>query len=139
MDTGWGPVSAAEKKLVVGIADDPPYTFKNEQGKWVGITVDLWRQIARDLKLDYSLKEMTQEEVLNSLQNGSVDLSADAIIITSGRERRFEFTVPIASTRVAVATLYDAEDHPWLAALKIFFSWGTLKILIVLLIILFLL
>ncbi len=139
MDAGWTSASAAEKKLVVGIANDPPYTFKNEQGEWVGITVDLWRHIARDLKLDYSLKEMTQEKVLNSLQNGSVDLSADAIIITSGREQRFEFTVPIASTRVAVATLYDKEDHPWLAALKIFFSWGTLKILIVLLMILLLL
>jgi len=139
MDAGWTSASAAEKKLVVGIANDPPYTFKNEQGEWVGITVDLWRHIARDLKLDYSLKEMTQEGVLDSLQNGTVDLSADAIIITSNREKRFEFTVPIASTRVAVATLYDKEDHPWLAALKIFFSWGTLKILIALMIILLLL
>jgi len=139
MDAGWTPASAAGKKLVVGIANDPPYTFKNEQGQWTGITVDLWRHIAQDLKLDYSLKEMTQEEVLSSLQNGSIDLSADAIIITSKREQRFEFTVPIASTRVAVATLYDKEDHPWLAALKIFFSWGTLKIIVALLMILFLL
>ncbi|MCX5830189.1 MAG: transporter substrate-binding domain-containing protein [Deltaproteobacteria bacterium] len=139
MDAGWTPASAAGKKLVVGIADDPPYTFKNEQGEWAGLTVDLWRQIARDLKLDYSLKEMTQEEVLNSLQNGSIDLSADAVIITSQREQLFEFTVPIASTRVAVATLHDTEDHPWLAALKIFVSWGTLKIIAILLMILFLL
>lgn len=139
MDSRWTPASAAGKKLVVGIAHDPPYTFKNEQGEWVGITVDLWRQIAGDLKLDYSLKEMTQEEVLNSLQDGSIDLSADAVIITSGREQRFEFTVPIASTRVAVATLYETEDHPWLAALKIFFSWGTLKIIAILLFILLLL
>jgi len=136
MDSGWTPASAAGKKLVVGIANDPPYTFKNEQGEWAGITVDLWRHIARDLKLDYSLQEMTQEEVLDALQNGSIDLSADAVIITSQREQRFEFTVPIASTRVAVATLHDTEDHPWLAALKIFFSWGTLKILIILMIIL---
>ena len=112
MDAGWTSASAAGKKLVVGIANDPPYTFKNEQGEWAGITVDLWRFIARDLKLDYSLKEMTQEEVLNSLQNGSIDLSADVIIITSQREQLFEFTVPIASTRVAVATLHDTEDHP---------------------------
>ena len=76
---------------------------------------------------------------MNSLQNGSIDLSADAVIITSQREQLFEFTVPIASTRVAVATLHDTEDHPWLAALKLFFSWGTLKILIILLMILFLL
>ncbi|MFA5182007.1 MAG: transporter substrate-binding domain-containing protein [Syntrophales bacterium] len=139
MDGGWTPAAAAGKKIVVGIAHDPPYTFKNERGEWAGITVDLWRQIARDLKLDYSLQEMTQEEVLNSLQKGSIDLSADAIIITAGREKLFEFTVPIASTRVAVATLHDTEDHPWLAALKIFFSWGTLKILIILMIILLLL
>jgi len=138
-DAGCTSAFAAGKKLVVGIANDPPYTFKNEQGEWAGITVDLWRQIARDLKLDYSLKEMSQEEVLNSLQNGSIDLSADGVIITSGREQRFEFSVPIASTRVAVATLYDTEDHPWLAALKIFFSWGTLKIIIVLMVILLIL
>jgi ABC-type amino acid transport substrate-binding protein len=137
MDAGGGTAEAGGKKLVVGIANDPPYTFKNEQGEWSGITIELWRQIAGDLKLDYSLKEMTQEEVLDSLQKGSIDLSADAIIITSGREQRFEFTVPIASTRVAVATLYDAEDHPWLAAMKIFFSWSTLKIIFIISIILF--
>jgi len=33
MDAGWTPASAAGEKLVVGIADDPPYTFKNEQGE----------------------------------------------------------------------------------------------------------
>jgi polar amino acid transport system substrate-binding protein len=136
METGSTPAYGAEKKLVVGIAHDPPYTFKNEQGEWAGITVDLWRHIARDSQLDYSLQEMTQEGVLDSLPQGSIDLSADAIIITAGREKRFEFTVPIASTRVAVATLHETEDHPWLAALKIFFSWGTLKVLIILMIIL---
>jgi polar amino acid transport system substrate-binding protein len=136
IDTGGTSASAVAQKLVVGIAHDPPYTFKNDQGEWAGITVDLWRHIARDLKLDYALQEMTKEEVMDALQNGSIDLSADAVIITAGRERRFEFTVPIASTRVAVATLDDKEDHPWLAALKIFFSWGTLKILIILMMIL---
>ncbi len=133
MDAQWTPASATGEKLVVGIAYDPPYAFKNEQGKWTGVAVDLWYYIARELKLDYSFKEMDSKDLLESLHKGTIDFAVDAIFMTAEREALFDFTAPVANTRIAVATLRDTEDHPWLAALKIFFSWGVLKILFILL------
>jgi polar amino acid transport system substrate-binding protein len=131
------PSGVAEKKLVVAITQDPPYTYKNEQGKWQGLNVELWKLIAGDLKIDYTLKEMTFEESLDALKKGTVDLSICAMFITSEREQLYEMTTPFGSTRLAVATLHDGNDHPWFAAIKIFFSWSTLKILLVLVVILF--
>jgi len=127
----WGePTVVPGQKLIVGIEQDPPYTFRNEQGQWTGLNVDLWHYIAQDLKLAYTFKEMGPEELLAALQRGTIDVTVSALFVTAEHEQQFELTTPFGSTRLAVATLLDAEDHPWLAALKIFFSWGTLQILL---------
>jgi ABC-type amino acid transport substrate-binding protein len=118
------------KKLVVAIVQDPPYSYKNEQGQWVGLNVELWQIIAKDLKYDFAFREMGFEDTLVALRQGKIDLSIAAMFITAEREQQFELTTPFGSTRLAVATLYDKGDHPWLVALKIFFSWGILKILL---------
>ncbi|MDQ5986244.1 MAG: hypothetical protein CSYNP_01963 [Syntrophus sp. SKADARSKE-3] len=139
LDGGCLPASAAGEKIIVGIAHDPPFAFRNEQGKWVGIMVDFWYAIAQELKIDYSFKEMTPEEILEALRTKTIDFSCNAIFMTEQREKSFEFTVPVATARIAVATLHGEDDHPWMSAVKIFFSWGTIKMLIALLIILVLL
>jgi polar amino acid transport system substrate-binding protein len=133
------PTTIAGKRLVVAVVQDPPYSYKDEQGKWLGLNVELWKLIVSDLKIDYTLKEMTFEESLDALKKGTVDLSICAMFITSEREQLYEMTTPFGSTRLAVATLHDGNDHPWYAAIKIFFSWSTLKILLVLMVILFVL
>lgn len=134
-----GAPAVAGKRLVVAITHDPPFSYKNDQGQWIGLDVDLWKIIANDLKVDYEFKEMTFEESITALGKGTIDFSICAMYITSERERLYEMTTPFGSTHLAVATLNDGSDHPWLAALKIFFSWSTLKILLSLVIVLFVL
>jgi polar amino acid transport system substrate-binding protein len=131
MGLTWAiPQAASGKKLVVAIVQDPPYSYKNEQGQWIGLNVELWQLIAKDLKYDFVFREMGFEDTLVALRQGKVDLSIAAMFITAEREQQFELTTPFGSTHLAVATLPDKGDHPWLVALKIFFSWGTLKILL---------
>jgi len=130
-------VTSPNKTFVVGIIHDPPFTMKNDEGKWSGINVELWSQIARSLKLDYTFKEMSFNELLQDLGHGKIDVSVAALFITAEREQLFDFTMPFGNTRLAVATLPEAMDHPWWAAIKIFFSWGILKIILLFFLILF--
>lgn len=125
-----------DRKIVVGVMHDPPYTIKGENGKWTGLNVDVWSQAARDMNLNYELKEMTLDEMLASLKNGRIDISIAALFVTADRERDFDFSVPIGSTRLAVATLPHAIEHPWWSAIRVFLSWGTLKVIISLLLVL---
>jgi Bacterial extracellular solute-binding proteins, family 3 len=39
--------------LRVPVFDRPPYTFKNEDGVWSGVAIELWEQIARPLNIPF--------------------------------------------------------------------------------------
>ena len=117
------------EKLRVGVTDDPPYTMKTEDGRWTGFTVDLWSQVARELKWDYELVEMSFEDIIRALHQGAIDLSITCLFQTPEREKLFDFSTPLGSTRLALATLPNKIEHPWLSALRIFLSWGTLKVI----------
>ena len=131
------PLRAEEKQesgktpLRVGLLQDPPYTYKNRDGRWIGLNADLWRQICQELKWDYRFVEMSRGRILQELKGRRLDLSVAAIHITAAQEKNVDFSMPFGHSRVAVATI-KPQDHPWLAAMKIFFSWSTLQVLAVL-------
>ncbi len=118
----------AGKKLIVGVVQDPPYLIKNKNGEWTGFSVEIWKAVDNELKVPYEFKEMRFSELLDSLKNNRIDLAIDGFFLLAEREEFMDFTVPFASTRLALATLPDRMDHPWMSALKIFFSWGIVKI-----------
>jgi len=119
---------AATRALVVGVVHDPPYILKGRDGEWTGLNLDIWKAVAQELKVNYVLKEMTFNELLNSLKEGSIDLSIEAFFVTAERATRMHYSFPFGNTRLAVAMLPEKAAHPWWAAMKIFFSWGTFKV-----------
>ncbi|MCX5812257.1 MAG: transporter substrate-binding domain-containing protein [Proteobacteria bacterium] len=118
------------KKLVVGVLHDPPYLIKEDSGEWTGMTVDIWKIIAQSLKVDYEFKEMKFHELLDALRENKIDISIEAFYVTAEREQFMDYTFAFGSTRLALATLPEKAHHLWWEAIAIFFSWGTLKILI---------
>jgi len=125
------------EKLRVAVTEDPPYTTRTEDGKWIGFEVDLWSQVAREHKWDYELVEMPLEDIIQALHQGTVDLTIACLFQTSEREKLFEFSTPMGSTRIALATLPSKIEHPLLSALRIFISWSTLEVIAFLLFLLF--
>lgn len=83
---------AAEKKLVVA-TDTAFVPFEFKQGdKYVGFDVDLWDAIAKQLKLDYTLKPMDFSGIIPALQTRNVDLALAGITITDERKKAIEFS-----------------------------------------------
>jgi polar amino acid transport system substrate-binding protein len=122
--------------FVVGVVHDPPYIIKEKTGGWAGVNVDLWKGISQELKIDTVFKEMTFPELLEALKNNQIDVSIESFFLMAERIKEMEYSVPFGSTRLAVATLPGRLDHPWLAAIKIIFSWGTLKVVGILFVVL---
>src|ERR1700678_2090807 len=100
--------ASAAHELVVGTKDAPPFAIKNDEGEWSGVSIDLWRKIADQLKLKYRFVETSSvTSLLDGVQDGSFDLAVAAITITPPREELVDFTVPYFHTGTGVAVQTD--------------------------------
>ena len=83
---------AGDKKLLVA-TDTAFIPFEFKQGnKYVGFDVDLWQEIAKELKLDYILKPMDFNGIIPALQTKNVDLALSGITITNERKKAIDFS-----------------------------------------------
>ena len=131
-----GPTFPAGEKLIVGVVNDPPYLMKGKDGEWTGFSINIWEAVAKEIKVPYEFKEMEFSKLIEALKENKIDVSIDGFFLLAEREKYMDFTVPLGSSRLAVATLPDKLDHPWIGALKILFSWSIMKIIVPLLMIL---
>ncbi len=128
--------SAQDRRtLEVGTKEAPPFALKGEDGSWEGVSIDLWRQIADELKLDYVFRELTVDELVSGVEGGSLDVAVAALTTTSEREARVDFTHPfhISGLGIAVAA---PPGSSWLSSMKRVFSRQFLQIVIVLFVLL---
>ncbi|MFT8210317.1 MAG: glutamine ABC transporter substrate-binding protein GlnH [Symbiopectobacterium sp.] len=83
---------AADKPLIVA-TDTAFVPFEFKQGdKYVGFDIDLWDAIAKELKLEYTLKPMDFAGIIPALQTRNVDLALAGITITEERKRAVDFS-----------------------------------------------
>ena len=106
-----GPeVPPVGKKLTVGTKEAPPFSMKDNDGRWTGISIDLWRQIATELKLTYEFLELDQHNLLEGLTNRSLDVVVTMLTITPERLDKFDFTYPFYTTGLGIAVPLNKKD-----------------------------
>ena len=114
--------------LIVGTKEAPPFSMKDSEGQWTGISIELWQNLAAELKLDYQFKEMDLEDLLSGVQSNSLDAAVAAITVTSERERVMDFTHPFYTTGLGIA-VSAPNGTPWLAVIRRVLSWQFLAII----------
>ena len=119
------PGAGQERKLVVGTVHAPPFAMRDEAGQWVGISIDLWRAVARDLGLAFEFRELELSQLLAGLQSGSLDVVVAALTVTADREESFDFSHPFYSSGLAVAVL----DQPQLGVLSLLSRFASTALL----------
>ncbi len=125
-----GPeVPLFKDKLTVGTREAPPFSMKDSEGRWIGISIDLWRQVATELNLAYKFLELDQYNLLEGLTNGSLDVVVENLTITPERLDKFDFTYPFYTTGLGVAVPFK-QKYPLIAAIKQLLSITVLGILI---------
>ena len=96
-------VPAPRSPLIVGTKEAPPFSMKGVDGKWTGISIELWQDLAAKLNLSYKFQEMDLEQLLSGVQSNSLDAAVAAITVTSDRERVLDFTHPFYTTGLGIA------------------------------------
>ena len=91
-------------KLIVGIYSAPPFNIRQPDGSWTGIAVDLWKEIASDLKVEFEFREITVATRFEGLMNGWFDVCIGPITITAEREEQIDFTHTFFTSGLRVAT-----------------------------------
>lgn len=123
-------IQAQEKtyKDTIFIGYYPSAPFVIEENKEVkGISIWLWKEINKELKLPYQLKKMTLNEVVQGLANDELDMTLNPLTITSSRSRVMDFSAPyyISNSTVIIPAVSSFEKG--LQFLGSFFSLNFLR------------
>jgi len=127
---------AFDKELIIGTKVAEPFAMKDKDGKWYGISIELWEKIARELDIKYQWKELGLKPLLDGVTNSSLDVCIAAITITAERESKFDFSHSYYSTGLSIVTPKNLNDG-WGSVLRGIFSSQMFFILLTLVVILF--
>jgi ABC-type amino acid transport substrate-binding protein len=93
-------------KLVVGTLPGDgqfaPFVVHNPDGSWGGISIDLWKEVARRLKLDYEIKELTRADLKDPAKLAALDAFV-SLNVSAEREAIMDFSHAFYSTGIAIA------------------------------------
>jgi ABC-type amino acid transport substrate-binding protein len=116
-----GPSTPLPAKVVVGVTEVAPFAMHGPDGGWRGIVVDLWREIARELNLDYTLVELAPEALAHGLLSGSLDVAAATMSPTPEAEAILDFSHAYFHTGLGIAVPYHGDDG-WLTHFRRIFN-----------------
>ena len=119
-----------QRKLAVGTRHVPPFSIKNADGTWDGLSIELWRTIATDNNWDFDLREMKLAEMLKAVANHELDAGVGAITVTAEREKLVDFTHPFYSSGLGVA-IRKTSGRAWAGGMLLMLAWefGTLLVI----------
>lgn len=126
---------ALSKALRVGTKPFSPFSFIQE-GQYIGFSMDLWREVAEELNLEYELYgEKTVVDLLNSVSSGNTDVAIAGITITSEREKSVDFSHSFFESGLQILVPAHSQSSPVNAFVWLIFSPILLKTIGVLLLV----
>jgi polar amino acid transport system substrate-binding protein len=115
------------RELVVGTKEAPPFSMKAPDGTWQGISIELWRRVAREHDLRYRFAEESNvQELLDGVAAGKYDIVVAAMTPTAARERVVDFTQPFYASGLGIAVPV-AGLAGWLPVVHAMTSFGFLQ------------
>lgn len=128
-------LQSANQPLIVGIKVAPPFVIE-DHGKYSGLAIDLWQEIAADHGWTYEYRPYDLEGLLDAVSDSKVDVGIGAITATAAREKRMDFAHPITSSGLGVA-VRGGQTAGWLAVVRALVSPAFLKVIATLALLLF--
>jgi len=116
----------AQTPLKVGITNVPPFVIQTDDGRWDGISIDLWEEIAKGMERKFEWVPLSFNELLEAVENGDIDIAVGALTMTADREARFDFSHPFYQTGLSIA-VPPVPEQSLLSSLKAFISWQFLS------------
>jgi ABC-type amino acid transport substrate-binding protein len=104
---------AVPDKLLVGVVDAPPFYMKTPDGRWEGLSIELWQAVAQEWGVEFELREYSFEQLRDAVIRGKVDVIL-ALAVTEQREISMDLSHPFLRSGSAIAVTAEATEHSWL-------------------------
>lgn len=82
----------------------PPFSMKDKNGEYYGISVDLFKAVAMEQKLDYEFVETPTSAAEESIDKGNTDIFISGVKLTANNKKAFDFTGPYIQSGVVMFT-----------------------------------
>jgi len=103
---------ATAQNLRVSTVTRPPFSMLQD-GADTGFSIDLWQALMQDMRRNSEFVRADQfSQMLDMVEDGSVDAAIANISITAKREIRFDFTHPIFEGGLQIMVHTDANNTP---------------------------
>lgn len=134
--TAQASPAAEGERLVIGTKVAPPFSFQ-EDDRWTGASIDLWHALARELDLQYDLRDYGDDldALLAAVRDGEVDAGVAAITVNGERERIMDFSHPFYSTGFGIA-VRPIGTPTWKTTASKIFSWRVMRVIVLLIVVL---
>ena len=84
----------AEGTVKIGVRfDNPPLSFIEDNGDWVGFDVDLAEALAAELGLELEMVKVDETTRISFLQEGKLDMAVASMNHTRSREEAVDFSI----------------------------------------------
>ncbi len=84
----------ANKKVRVGVRfDNPPLSFINDDGDWVGFDVDLSNALVKEMGLDIERVKVDETTRISFLQEDKIDMAVASMNHTRSRDAAVDFSI----------------------------------------------
>jgi polar amino acid transport system substrate-binding protein len=97
--------TANPARLLVGTMRVPPFVLRSDDGQWSGLSIDLWKRIAAEMKTEFEFREYDYDAaaMLQAVERRQLDLAIAAIPLNLEGESRFDFSHPYFTAPLAIA------------------------------------
>ena len=106
--------------VLIGLKISPPFTMKDANGNFTGVSVKLWEAIAKELGVKYQFKEYNLTDLLIAIEKGDIDLCISPLTVTSERLKLFDFTQPFYTSNISIAVKGEKKSFILLLLSNIF-------------------
>jgi ABC-type amino acid transport substrate-binding protein len=110
-----------DRELLIATKEAAPFAMKAPDGRWQGISIDLWDRVADQLHLRYRFVEVaTVQDLIAATSKGEVDAAVAAVTVTAARAQTSDFTQPYYQSGLGVAVAGGVAN--WLPMVRTFVS-----------------
>ena len=115
--------------LRVGVVALEPFAMKTADGHWEGISIDLWREVADRMGVDFELREYGSTQALTEdFVKGDIDL-APLAAVTAEREVLVDFSDAYYMSGAVIVVPAQKAGQGWFRVARRFFSLEFLQVI----------
>jgi polar amino acid transport system substrate-binding protein len=122
------PRALTDRVWRVGIFESPPYTMRGADGQWRGLNVDLWKEIASELNLQYRFGEASPDTILDDIAHERLDIAIAPFAATIDRETLIDFTNAFLVAETGIAVRRNGDRERWLTIAQALITPTTLRL-----------